>query len=84
MVSDDRLNTSAAGLAFAAPLTSHAKDVPSHVAVEPPEGGLKQRSFIMCEHLRSVSHDRLVQRWGAVSAATLTAVERRLRFLLAM
>ncbi len=42
-------------------------------------------SFLMCENLRSVSVDRLVDpRWGSVSAPVLVAVEERLRLLLGL
>ena len=40
VVSDDVFNAGPAGLVIALPLTSKAKGVRSHVAVQPPEGGL--------------------------------------------
>ena len=49
--------------------------------LQQPEGGTKTKSFIMCEAVRSASQDRMVQRWGTVSAATLDEVEDRLRIL---
>lgn len=53
-----------------------------HVEVMPPEGGLKEQSFIKCEDIRAVSKVRLSNRWGAVSATTLADVEDRMRILL--
>jgi mRNA-degrading endonuclease toxin of MazEF toxin-antitoxin module len=50
--------------------------------VGPSEGGVKNRSAILCEGVRSVSVERLVVRWGAVSQGTMAAVEDRLRMLL--
>ncbi len=47
-----------------------------------PRGGLKQKSFIKCEDVRSVATERLLQRYGAVSLETLSRVEDRLRILL--
>ncbi len=84
IISDDLLNHSEAGLAFITPLTTRRKNIPSHVEIAPPEGGARRRSYIMCEHTRSVSHERLAERWGAVSPETLAQVEYRLRLLLAL
>lgn len=82
VVSEDIFNRGPAGLAIVLPMTSMLRDIPSHVAVAPPEGGLKNRSAILCEAVRSVSIERLVVRWGAVEKRTMTAVEDRLRILL--
>ena len=84
VVSVDPLNHGPAGLVILLPLTTRPKGVPSHVAVRPPEGGLRQVSYIKCEDVRSVSKDRLSSRWGAVSATTLSAVEERLRLLMGL
>ena len=82
VVSEDIFNRGPAGLAIVLPMTSTLRDIPSHVPVAPPEGGLKNRSAILCEAVRSVSIERLVVRWGAVEKRTMTAVEDRLRILL--
>jgi len=37
---------------------------------------------VLCEAIRSISTDRLIQRWGAVAPVTLATVEDRLRILL--
>ncbi|MHB2021579.1 MAG: type II toxin-antitoxin system PemK/MazF family toxin [Candidatus Xenobia bacterium] len=65
-------------------LTSRAKGIPSHVAVVPPEGGLKVQSVIESEAIRSISVDRLHKRWGQINAETLLRVEDWLRALLAL
>jgi mRNA interferase MazF len=82
VVSADTFNAGPAGLVVVLPLTTKSKGVRSHVAVDPPEGGLTARSFIKCEDVRSISLARLSRQWGTVTAATLTAVEDRLRILL--
>ncbi len=82
VVSEDLFNQGPAGLAVVLPLTSTLRGVPSHVPVSPPEGGVKNRSAILCEDMRSVSVERLVVRWGVVGQGTLAAVEDRLRILL--
>jgi mRNA interferase MazF len=84
VVSVDLFNYGPAGLAVILPLTTRDRRIPFHVEVHPPEGGLTARSFIKCEDVRSASKDRFAQRWGTVSAATLAAVEDRLRILLGL
>jgi mRNA interferase MazF len=53
-----------------------------HVALDPPEGGLKMRSYVMPDHVRSVSTSRLTTRLGAISPERLEDVRERLRILL--
>jgi mRNA interferase MazF len=36
----------------------------------------------MCENIRSVSTERLIERWGTLAPATTADVEDRLRILL--
>ena len=82
IISDDSLNRSPADLVIVIPITSKHKNIPSHVEMVPPEGGLQLRSFIKCEDIRSISTDRLIKAMGKVDRATLDRVEERLRLLL--
>lgn len=82
VVSEDLFNRGPAGLVIVLPMTSTIRGVPSHVPVSPPEGGVRNPTAVLCEAVRSVSVERLVVRWGAVSAQTMAAVEDRLRILL--
>ena len=82
VVSANLFNSSRADLLIVLPLSTKEKGVRSHVAIDPPQGGVKRRSWIRCEDIRSLSKGRLSKRWGAVSHATLDAVEDRLRILL--
>lgn len=82
VVSEDLFNRGAAGLVIVLPMTSTIRGVPSHVPVSPPEGGVKNRSAILCEGVRSLSVERLVTRWGAIDRQTMAVVEDRLRILL--
>ena len=81
VISTNGFSKSPADLVVLIPITSKDKGIPWHVAIAPPDGGVKTKSFAMCEAVRSVSKERLVQRWGAVSAATLDEIEDRLRIL---
>lgn len=82
IVSDDRFNRSPADLVIVIPITSKDKGIPSHVEINPPEGGLNLRSFIKCEDIRSISTNRLVKVMGTVKIPTLDGVGQRLRLLL--
>ncbi len=82
VISVDLFNQGPAGLVVVLPITTKAKGIPFHVPIDRPEAGLRERSFIKCEDVRSVSTERLSSRWGSVSPRTLAAVEDRLRILL--
>ncbi len=80
--SSDYFNQGFAQLVFAIPITSKDKNIRSHVAVFPPEGGLTLPSFIMCEAMRSISKQRLVKHLGSISPETMHEAEDTLKILL--
>lgn len=82
IVSIDQLNRSPIGLSLAVPLTRSDFANALHLAISPPEGGLRQRSFAMPEQLRAVSHERLSRRLGRLRPATREELLRRCRLLL--
>ena len=84
VVSPDRFNGGPAGLVIVVPLTARDRRIPLRVPIDPPEGGLRERSFAICEMVRSISRERLVAAgpWGAVRRATMSQVAERLRLLL--
>ena len=83
IVSTNRFNHGPADLVLIAPLTRTTRHIPFRVQVDPPEGGLRDRSYILCDSVRSVAKERLGQRpWGMLSPATLAQVEDYLRILL--
>ena len=64
-----------------APITSQRKKLTqkTHVAVNPPEGGLKYPSLILCEQLRTLEKSRLSRYLGTLSAPTLQLVDDALQ-----
>jgi mRNA interferase MazF len=82
VISTNDFNHGPAELVVVLPITTKKKGVPWHVPVSPPEGGLKAKSYIRCEDLRSVSRSRLSKRFGTVLHTTIRAVEDRLRILI--
>jgi mRNA interferase MazF len=83
IVSSNIFNQGPAGLVFVLPLTRTNRGIPIHVPVDPPEGGLTARSYILCDAIRSISKDRLgIRTWGRVSTQTMQQVENNLRILI--
>lgn len=82
IVSVDQLNRSPIAISLAVPLTRTDFDNALHLAIEPPEGGLRQRSFAMPEQLRAISHSRLSRKLGRLRPTTREELLRRCRLLL--
>lgn len=82
IVSVDQLNRSPLSLSLAVPLTRTNFSNSLHVAITPPEGGLREQSFAMPEQLRAVSHERLSRKLGRLRPPTMDELLRRCRVLL--
>jgi len=82
IVSVDSLNRSPLELVLAVPLSTSDFDNALHVGIDPPEGGVRQRSFAMPEQLRAMSRERFGERLGSVRIDTLLDVLKRCRLLL--
>jgi mRNA interferase MazF len=82
IVSIDQLNRSPLKLSLAVPLTRTDFASPLHVAILPPEGGLREPSFAMPEQLRAVSHERLIRRLGRLRPATFEKLRHHCQVLL--
>lgn len=82
VVSTDALNEGPSRLAIVVAVTRTYRGSPFHVEVMPPNGGLKHRSFVLCEMVRSISTDRMQFRIGAIEQSTMDEITYRLRVLL--
>jgi mRNA interferase MazF len=82
VVSHDDFNNSPADLVIVLPITSTDLKIPAHIRIDPPEGGVRNASFIKCDQIRTISKERLIKRWGSVSGKTMSAVEDAIRILL--
>lgn len=80
-VSVDQLGGGPGELAIMVPLTSTDHLQRLHVPIDPPNGGVRQRCYAMPEMVRSVSRERLVERWGILDDVTLIEIARRVRLL---
>jgi mRNA interferase MazF len=84
IVSDNVYNRGPAELVLAVPLTRTQRRVRLHVPINPPEGGVRHPSIILCDAIRSLAKERLSERWGMVSSATMAQVEYRMRAVLTL
>lgn len=83
VISTDLFNHGPAGLVFVIPLTRSDRRIPAHIPLDPPEGGVTSRSYILCDALRSISKDRLKGRpWGVISSVAMQRIEDTIRTLL--
>lgn len=82
VVSADAFNAGPAALVVVCPITTRERGIRFHVPVEPPEGGLRARSFVLCDQIRTVSTERLMSRVGRLGTASLAGIDERLRILL--
>jgi mRNA interferase MazF len=80
VLSPDLINEHASVVIVAA-LTSRKTDrlYPFEALIEPPEGGLTQRSKVMLLHVRSIDKRRITGYYGGVSPETMERVETALR-----
>ena len=83
IVSNNTFNHGPADMVIIVPLTRTERRIPMHIEINPPEGGVSSRSYILCDNIRAISKQRLSDRpWGMVSPATMLEVEDRLGILL--
>lgn len=84
VISVDEFNAGPADLAVILPITKVDKNIPLHIEVTPPDGGLDVVSYIMCDQIRTISKKRFNRRLGRVSPETITSIEDRLTILLGL
>ena len=84
IVSVDPFNHGPLDLIVAIPITSTQRDGPTHVELRTAESGLKMKSFVKCEDVRSMSSVRLVKRIGGVSQQKMEVIADRLRIILGL
>ena len=79
IVSSDVLNAHAS-LSIVCPLTEGLTLPPDviHIAVPRGEGGTTRDSIILCDQVKAVDQDRLAEKRGNLSAATMKKIDRGL------
>ncbi|MGH2834853.1 MAG: type II toxin-antitoxin system PemK/MazF family toxin [Solirubrobacteraceae bacterium] len=81
IVSVDEISSGVGEMCIVVPLTRTNRETPLHVRIDPPEGGLRAKSFALPENVRAISRARLTNRRGSVRDATLEQVLRRVHLL---
>src|SRR5664279_5271604 len=66
IVSGKTMNLAPYGLSMAVPLTTRLRNLPGHLFISASDSKLRADSEIMCEQLRSISHQRFLSR-GPIS-----------------
>lgn len=83
IVSVDEFNRLPHGLVWTVPITSNLRLQHAFtVAANPPAGGLKAASMILCHQLRTISTKRLVRRAGVLPPEGFAEVRKRLALVL--
>ena len=84
VVSADEINHGPSGLSVVVPFTTRDRGVELHVSVDPPEGGLSERSFLLPEQVHAADQAHLVGMLGQVTQETLRAIEDSLLIVLSL
>ncbi|MGA7878863.1 MAG: type II toxin-antitoxin system PemK/MazF family toxin [Desulfoferrobacter sp.] len=64
-------------------VSTRGKAVPFHVLIEPSEeNGLREKSFVKCEQVLTISKNRLLRRLGQIEEETLESVAASIRLVL--
>jgi mRNA interferase MazF len=71
-----------AELAIVVPMSRTPRNVPTHILIQPPNGGVKADCYAMCEQVRSVSLERFDNKLGNLAIATLDEIGFALSTLL--
>jgi len=82
VVSNDIQNAGPSGIVTIVPVTRTRRSIPTHIELDPDLTGLDELSYATCEHVKSVSTDRLIARLGKVGVGATFAIGRALRILL--
>ena len=75
VISNDRFNRTPHTFCILVPLTRTDRGIPSHVPIHPPEGGLRDASFVLCEQVKALSVSRLHRRLGTVDPSTVERIQ---------
>jgi mRNA interferase MazF len=83
VVSADWFNDTRAELHFVVPISSTLRgNIGTHFRIDAPSGGLDVDSEAMCEHLRSVSAERFVQKRGVLEREQMDELTKRIKLLI--
>ena len=82
IVSGSGINSGPWPLVVVVPLTSRDRGIPLHVSIDPPEGGLRTRSYALVEQIHVANRQRLTERQGVLSQPIMRRIDEHLRIVL--
>ena len=83
IISTNKFNYGKSNIVVIVPLTSKNKNLSWHVKINPPEGGIKIPSNVICQQPRTISKKRLIGGpLGSITQNTLSKIEARIKILL--
>jgi len=82
VVSVDDYNHGPGEMLIVCPLTKRIRHIPSHIVLAPPEGGIRLKSAVLTEQVRSISLVRVKRRLGMIGQGSLERVSEALRYLM--
>ena len=66
-------------------LSTKGLPVATHIPIEPDaNNGLREKSWVKCEQVLTISKQRLYQQWGQLSATAMSKVESAVKTALGM
>lgn len=74
IISNNMMNQGSSNMVIIVPCTSKHKSIPSHIRIDPPNGGLESVSFAVCDQIRAISKGRLIKKYGIVDPRILKEV----------
>jgi mRNA interferase MazF len=84
IVSSDFINQSLLPTVLMVPFTTADRGMPTHVAVDPPEGGLLDRSFALCELVLPLPRAQMIRKMGRLSSASQDRIDPGLADVLSL
>jgi mRNA interferase MazF len=75
VVSNDVFNQAPNELYVIVPVTGTDRRVRLHVRISPPEGGLTEPSFALCDQVRTASVRRFLRRRGDMDVETVRRIQ---------
>lgn len=83
VLSSIAFNSLPSSLCIVVPVASRSPGIPLHVPISADEGGLRNASFVLCDQMRVISHQRLRRFRGHASPETITSVRSVVSLILA-
>jgi len=79
VISNDTVNAAPIRRSTVIPISTKDFQNPLHIQVIPPEGGLNETGYVVCDYQRTVSHERLLKYLGMLDPETTMKIGRMLK-----